>query len=99
MGKYIVFVLYLDFFRKCPRGSKECKCDALHSCNRLFMFFNSKFDELKEFPLLKEPPNFVQCLEFFLKCKINLRESKTEFMHKRCFVLLKYNFAWITSEL
>ena len=71
-------MLYLDFFRKYPRGPKEYKDDALYSCNRLFMCLNSKFDELKEFHLLKNPPDFVKCLEVFLKCIIGLRESNTE---------------------
>ena len=48
------------FVYKYPRGPKEYNGDALHSCNRLFICLNSKFDELKEFHLLKKPPNFVQ---------------------------------------
>ena len=80
--KNIVFVLYLDFFCKYPRGSKEYKGDALHFCNRFFMCLISKFDELKEFHLLKKLLNFAQCLEFFLKCIMDLRESKTEFIQK-----------------
>ena len=101
MEKYIVFVLYLDFFFffcKYPRDLKEYKGNTLHSYNRLFMCLNSKFDELNEFYLLRKPPDFVQCLEFFLKCKIYLREIKAEFMQKRCLVLLQYTFVWITFE-
>ena len=44
------------------------------------MCLNSKFHELTEFYLFKKAPDFVQCLEYFLKCKIDLTESNTEVM-------------------
>ena len=55
-----------------------CRTDVLQHCNSLLVRLNSKFEELKEFHLVrndKNRTNFLQCLEFFLKCKIGLRES------------------------
>ena len=40
---------------------------------------SSKFDELKKLHSVRieeKPTNFLQRLEFFLKCKIGLKESK-----------------------
>ena len=69
-----------------------CKTDVLHRCNRLLVCLNSKFDELKEFDLVsiekKKRRNFLQCLELFLKCEIDLKERKTQFMQNWCLVLL-----------
>ena len=68
-----------------------CKTDVLHRCNRLLVCLNSKFDELKEFDQVsieKKRKNFLQCLEFFLKCEIDLKELKTQFMQNWCLVLL-----------
>ena len=60
-----------------------CKNHVLFHCNRLLVCLNSKFDQLEEFHevcIEKKRANFLQCLEFVLKCKIDLKESKTQFM-------------------
>ena len=56
-----------------------CRTGVLHDCNRFLVFLNSKFDELKEFSQVrieKKYTNFLQCLELFLKFKIDPEESK-----------------------
>ena len=87
-GKIYRLCVVFGFFCKYPRGPKEYKDDVLHYCNRLFLCLNSKFDELKKIHLLKKLPNFVLYLKFFLKCKTDLRNSKTKSMQKRCLVFL-----------
>ena len=67
------------------------RIDALHHCNRLLVCLNSKFDEFKEFHkvhIKKKCTNFLQCLEIFLKCKINLNESKGKLIQNWFIVLL-----------
>ena len=52
------------------------RTEALHHCNRLLVCLNSKFDEFKEFYLVRiknKRTNSLQCLELFLKCKIGLK--------------------------
>ena len=55
---------------------------VLHHRNRHLVSSNSKFDELKELHSVridKKCTNFLQRLEFFLKCKRGLEESKAQF--------------------
>ena len=74
----------LEVFRKYKRSLKTsegdlCGTDVLHYYDRPLVCLNSKFDELKEFHLVrieKKCTNSLLCLEFFLKCKIDLKESK-----------------------
>ena len=78
MGKYIAFVLHLDFFHKYQIDPKEYKGDdVLHSCNRLFMCLISKFDELKQFHFKqskKKTYDFLECLESFSNVKPTLEK-------------------------
>ena len=39
---------------------------------------------------MKKPPNFVKCLEFFLKCKITLKESKDDFKQMMSITVIDY---------
>ena len=69
------------------------RTDVMHywSRNRLLVCLNSKFDEFKEFykvRIKKKRTNFLQCLEFFLKCKTDLKESMAQFMQNWFIVLL-----------
>ena len=57
------------------------------SCIIVIDFWSARiqheFDELKELHLVcieKKPTNFWQRLEYFIKCKIGLKESNTQFM-------------------
>ena len=67
------------------------RADVLHHRNRLLVCSISKFDESKELHLVrveKKHTNFLQRLEYFLKCKIGLKESNAQFMQNWCIVLL-----------
>ena len=83
MENFSNLVQRLEFFRKYKRGLKAsegdlCGTDVLNYCDRPLVCLNSKFDELKEFHLVrieKKCTNSLLCLEFFLKCKIDLKES------------------------
>ena len=69
----------------------KCRTDVLHDRNRLLVCSNSKFDELKELHLVrieKKRTNFLQRLEYFIKCKIGLKESNAQFMQNCCLALL-----------
>ena len=69
----------------------KCRSDVLHYRNRLLVCSNSTFDELKELHLVcieKKPTNFWQRLEYFIKCKIGLKKSNTQFMQNWFLALL-----------
>ena len=70
--KYITFLMYLGFFCKYHREPKEYKYEALHSCNKLSMHLNSKFDELKSFyfkQFFKKSFSFLEFWELFSDVK------------------------------
>ena len=79
-----------------------CRTDVLRHCNRLLAYLNSKFGELKELHYMrieKNCANFLQCLEFFLKCeiyvkKVRLNLCKTCLLHNcnRLLIVLNLNF-------
>ena len=69
----------------------KCRTDVLHHRNRLLVCSNSKFDELKELHLVRivnKRTNFLQRLEYFIKCKIGHKESNAQFMQDWCLALL-----------
>ena len=69
----------------------KCRTDVFHDRNRLLVCSNSKFDELKELHLVsieKKRTSFLQRLEYFIKCKIGLKESNAQFMQNWCLALL-----------
>ena len=69
----------------------KCRTDILHHRNKLLVCSDSKFDKLKELHLVrieKKRTNFLQRLEYFIKCKIDLKESNAQFMQNWRLALL-----------
>ena len=102
----MAFILHLEFFFKCEWGFKEskgtfCRTDVLHCCSRLSYVKNRNLMNQNNFIsyiLWKKHTDFIQYLEFFLNCKIGLRESKAQFMQNWCLILLQWTLHWVKSE-
>ena len=105
--KCFIFLQRLDFFRKYVRSLKHVmvtlgRTNVLHHFNRLLIYLNSKFDELKDFNQVHDEQKcnkFLPCLEFFLHYKTGHKESQERFMQNRCDVLYYYNRLLIVLNL